>query len=438
MKKLIDFIKRVIRFLTYDIWQFDRNLSQGKALLVNVLRKLILSVRGFFSSELMAKAATLSFYTALATVPIFAIIIAIGRGFGMSDKVNEMISQAFSSQSELVPYITQFVNNYLEQVSGGVFIGIGVVFLLWTVLSTFQQVEDNFNKIWNVEKSRSFIHQFTTYIALIVIVPVLISLSSGFSIHINSQMDSVLGELYSPINNFLMNILPYFFYWVLFTFVYKLVPNTKVKIQHALFAGIVCGTIFQLFQYLYINGQINLSRYNNVYGAFAAVPLFFFWLQISWVIVLYGAELSFVSQNLKDNYYRYSNKASSRRATDFITLVVAKIVIKRFQENQPAASVEEISQITDLPVRLVSSSVKKLVKTNILVQNIDEDSNRTYQPAMDTNQISVGMVLDRIDKDGDEKYQLMQNEEYQHIWQLLGSIRQETVESNSHLLIKDL
>ena len=137
-----------------------------------------------------------------------------------SEKVKEFISEALSGQSEIIPYITGFIDNYLEQMSGGVVIGIGVVFLLWTVISTFQEIEANFNKIWNVEKSRSFFHQFTTYIALIVLVPVLISLASGFSRYINSRMNSVLGYWYSPMNKFLAQLLPFFFYWVLFSLLY--------------------------------------------------------------------------------------------------------------------------------------------------------------------------------------------------------------------------
>ena len=439
MEKIIIFIKKLIQFFTKDIWRFgDRNLSRSKLLSINLLRKIILSVKGFFSSELMAKSATLSYYTVLSIVPIFAILIAIGRGFGISDKVNEMIGNTFASQSELVPYITQFVNNYLEQVSGGIFIGIGVVFLLWTVISTFQQVEDNFNKIWNVEKSRSFVHQFTTYISLIVIIPVFVSLSSGFSIYISQSMNSVLGNFYSPINKILMQIVPYFFYWILFTLLYKLVPNTKVKFIHALFAGIVCGTIFQLFQYLYINGQINLSKYNNVYGAFAAIPLFFFWLQISWLIVLYGAELAFVSQNLKDNYYRHNDKKSSGRVLDFIKLVVVKIIIRRFQQNLPPTSIEDIANATDLPIRLICDIVHQLTKINLLIEITDEDQNRAYMPAIDINLISVGLIFDRIERFGEEDYELLKNSEYHDIWSFLEQHKQENFAKNKSILIKDL
>ena len=203
----ISLFRGIIRFLTHDIWEIgDRNLSKTKALAFNLLRKIILSIKGFVKSELMARSTSLSFRTVLALVPVLALIIAVGRGFGMSERVNEVIEDSLSGQSELIPYITGFIDNYLEQMSGGVVIGIGVVFLLWTVISTFQEIEANFNKIWNVEKSRSFFHQFTTYIALIVLVPVLISLASGFSIYVNNRMNSVLGELYSPLNNLFMRI----------------------------------------------------------------------------------------------------------------------------------------------------------------------------------------------------------------------------------------
>ncbi len=386
----------------------------------------------------MAKSTSLSFRTVLALVPVLALVLAVGRGFGMAEKVKEAIAEALKGQSELVPYITGFIDSYLEQMSGGVVIGIGVVFLLWTVISAFQEVEDNFNKIWNVEKSRSFFHQFTTYIALIVLVPILITLASGFSIYINSSMNSVLGDLYSPLYSFFMRVLPFFFYWLLFTLLYFVVPNTKVKITHALFAGIICGTIFQLFQYLYINGQINLSRYNTVYGAFAAIPLLFFWLQISWLIVLYGAELSFVSQNLKNKYYEYDREKTSRRFMDFVLLLVSKIVIKRFEEGLPPVSAEYIANKSNLPIRMVNDVLKTLINISVVVEIIDDKSNRTYMPALDINKITVAMILNRIENDGKENYEVRRGNHYSEIWQLVKDIKERSYESNSTLLIKDI
>lgn len=435
----ISLFRGIIRFLTHDIWEIgDRNLSKTKALTFNLLRKIILSIKGFVKSELMARSTSLSFRTVLALVPVLALIIAVGRGFGMSERVNEVIEDSLSGQSELIPYITGFIDNYLEQMSGGVVIGIGVVFLLWTVISTFQEIEANFNKIWNVEKSRSFFHQFTTYIALIVLVPVLISLASGFSIYVNNRMNSVLGELYSPLNNLFMRILPFFFYWLLFTLLYLVVPNTKVKFVHALFAGIICGTAFQLFQYLYINGQINLSRYNTVYGAFAAIPLFFFWLQISWLIVLYGAELSFVSQNLKDKYYEYDKDKISRRFMDFVLILTTKIVISRFEENMPPVSAEYIANKSNLPIRLINDSVKILLSLNIIVEIIDDNNNHTYMPAFDINKISVATILDRVEKSGKENYGIKRDGNYNTMWEMIKEIKDKISADSKDLLIKDI
>ena len=137
----VSLFRGIIRFLTHDIWEIgDRNLSKTKALTFNLLRKIILSIKGFVKSELMARSTSLSFRTVLALVPVLALIIAVGRGFGMSERVNEVIEDSLSGQSELIPYITGFIDNYLEQMSGGVVIGIGVVFLLWTVISTFQEI----------------------------------------------------------------------------------------------------------------------------------------------------------------------------------------------------------------------------------------------------------------------------------------------------------
>ncbi|PID94862.1 MAG: hypothetical protein CSA89_00450 [Bacteroidales bacterium] len=438
IEKVISVVRWIISFLTKGIWEIgDKNLSQTKSLLLNLLRKIILSIKGFYQSQLMIRSTSLSFYTVMAFVPTLAIFIAIGRGFGMSERVKEVITEALSSQSELVPYITQFIDNYLSQISGGVFIGVGVLLLIWSVIGAFREVEANFNKIWNVEKSRSLFHQFTTYTTLILLIPILISLSSGFSIYIN-RVHSMIGEFYSPLNNIMVSILPYFFYWILFTLLYYIIPNTKVRFIHALFAGVICGTIFQIFQYMYINGQINLSKYNSVYGTFAALPLFFVWLQFSWLILLYGAELSFVSQNLKEKYYDYGGVKLSRRFSDFVLIAILNFIIKQFENNAPPISAEQLAMQSNIPIRVVFDSINRLINIRLVVEVTDDDDNRTYIPAMDINKISVGMLLDRLEKYGRESEDFVQSDFLTNVWEMTKGIKGETASVNQNILIKDL
>ena len=439
-KKIYYFIKKIVYFILFDIWKVAENeLSNTKKIFIRLLKKIILSAKVFFTGDLSLKASSLTYYTVLAIVPIFALIVAVGRGFGFADKVNGFITDVFSAQSELVPYISEFVNNYINHASGGIFVGVGVALLFWTVISAFRQVENNFNRIWHVSKSRSIFRQFTTYISVLLLVPVLVSLASGFSIYINNRMSSALGELYSPFNNFMMQLLPYFLYWVLFTLLYKLIPNTKVKIIHALFAGIVVGTAFQFFQYLYISGQIYISKYNAVYGTFAAIPLFLVWLQISWLIVLYGAELSFVSQNLKDYYYEYDTVKISRRFKDYVIILITKIIINRFEENLPPVSADYISDKYNIPIRLVNELLSQLVEIKIITEIIDEKTvEKTYQPAFDINKISVGLLLDRLEKFGSEDFNIGKKDDFQKLLNLINSLKEKNIEATKNLLIKDI
>ena len=182
------------------------------------------------------------------------------------------------------------------------FRSIGIALLLWSVMSMFRQIEATFNKIWNVKKSRSIIRQFTTYISLLLTVPILMILSSGLSVKVNAWVylisESTIGAFFIPIYQFLVRLAPYAIYWLLFSLLFVVIPNTKVKWRDATLAGIVTGTLFLLMQSIYLSGIVSLNRYNVVYGSFAAIPLLLIMIQISWMIVLYGAELCFVSQNL--------------------------------------------------------------------------------------------------------------------------------------------
>lgn len=432
-------LQRAVHFITYDIWRItEQGVTNRRRLLLRLLKKLILSLRGFVTDRLMLKAASLTFYTVMAIVPVFALIVAIGRGFGFQTAVDNFVSDLFRSQQDLIPFLTQFVNNYLDQAQGGLFIGIGVAVLLWSVLSVFREIEHNFNDIWNVSKQRSFVRQFTTYISVMLLVPVAIALISGISYTINQRLQSTLGVLYSPLHAFLLQLLPYVMYWGLFILIYMLVPNTRVRFRHALLSGIVAGTLFQLFQYLYINGQINLSRYNSVYGSFAAIPLLLFWLQISWVIVLYGARLCFVSQNLGNYSFEYDTDNISRRYMTYTTLLTTKIIIDRFAAGQKPLTAGEISEQYNIPVRLVNDVVQQLTAIHILTNIPDEKSNdQRYQPACDINMITVQMLLERIDTHGSETFKMDPNRCYTSLWPTVQAIYNHSNDIGGKL-VKDL
>ena len=443
-KSFKDKILNIWSFLTVGIWRITENeLSKSKRLSILLLKKLILSLREFFEDNLMIKASALTYNTLLAIVPILALIIAIGKGFGVQNSIENFVSSIFATNQELLPYIMNFVSNYLDQAHGGLFVGIGIAVLLWSVMSMFRQIENNFNDVWNVKKSRSFIRQFTTYFSLMLLVPVLIVIATSLSNMIDPYIEYMTQHteniFLSGVYKVLITLLPLFVYWILFTFIFVIIPNTKVEFTHALFAGIVAGTLFQIFQYLYITGQINLTKYNAVYGSFAFLPLLLFWLQISWVIVLYGAKLSYVSQNIAFHNFEKETKHISRRFKDYATIIVLKEIIVRFDNNESPVSDQDIANKYNIPIKLTQDILALLTETEIVRETYIEQANRkTYVPALDTHKITLALLIERIENIGNENFKLKNNDLSEKIWQKMLETKENHLKTLQKVLVKDL
>ena len=393
--------RRVFKFLVEDMWRITGNeVSGGRRRLINLAKTIYISVRRFQEDNLMSRASALTYSTLLAVVPALALIFAIAKGFGFRNIIESQLFDYIPAQREALSHALTFVDAYLEHAQSGVFVGIGLIFLFWTVISLMGNVEKALNDIWQV-KSRSFHRKVTDYTSMFVILPVLMIASSGLSLFVSSGINnSAYLSIISPLVQFLLSFAPYFLTCMLFTGIYLLVPNTKVKFLNAFIAGIICGTIFQGFQYVYISGQIWVSKYNAIYGSFAFLPLFLLWMQLSWLICLFGAVLSFSAQNIRNYDYENDTKNISRFYKDFFSILIASIVVKRFERGERPLTQEEISNRYRIPVKLTGQILTLLVETKILAETAVDADDRimAYQPAVDINRITVGRLLEKIDK----------------------------------------
>jgi membrane protein len=431
----------MLKFIQFDIWRITENeLSRTRRITYRFLKTMILAVRGFIDEDLNVKASALTYSILFAMIPTFAMIIAIAKGFGIEKLIRSSLQGTFFGQEDLIPQVMGFVERYLETTQGGLFIGIGLAVLFYSVMNFFMQVESAFNGIWKVKKSRSLIRQFTTYFSTILIIPVLIVLSSGLSIFINTAIaQSFLYDVLNPALRFGFKFAPYVINWIVFTILYLIIPNTKVRFANALIAGVVAGTAFQLFQFLYIHGQVYLSRYNVVYGSFAAIPLLLLWLQISFLIVLLGAEISYASQNIQDFEFELDVKNMSTRYKNFLTLFVTYIVIKQFENQKPPLSSTDISENFKLPIRIVNQILTKLVDVSIFIEVFNEESKlKTFQPAIDINQITVNLLYNKLDSHGSEFFLSNKNELLDSFWQKSLEIKKRSDESMEQILVKDI
>lgn len=441
MSKFVAFIAQVINFLRYDIWRItEYELSRTRRYAYRLVKTIILAIRGFIVEDLNVRASALTYSILFAIIPTFALIIAIGKGFGVEKMIENSLDDTFIGQADLTPTVMGFVERYLATTQRGLFIGIGIVILFWSVMNFFMQVERAFNRIWQVKKSRTYIRQFSTYFSGILIIPLLIVFSGGLSIYVSSAVKQYyVYDVLSPVLRFGVKFIPYIINWVVFTIMYMVIPNTRVRFYNAFIAGVVAGSAFQAFQMLYINGQVYLSRYNVVYGSFAAVPLLLLWLQISCLIVLLGAEISYVSQNMQNFEYEIDSRNISPRYKNFLTLFITYIIVKQFEEQKPALTTNQISEKYRLPIRIVNMLISKLVDVEILIEVESEKKKaKTYFPAFDINKLTVNMLYSKLDMHGSELFLIQKNELLDSFWQKTLEMKAQSEEHLNDILIKDL
>lgn len=418
MKKFSD----IIRFLRYDMWRVTATEFDGffQRLGYIIIRTIVLVARGFTSKNLNDKAKALTYSLIFAIVPILAMIVAIAQGFGVADVIENQLNKSFLGETNLVPTIMEMVQRYLDTAQGGVFIGIGILILLWAIYSFFQSVETAFNKIWNVHKSRSILRQVTTYVTIVVLIPVIVVCSAGITIFLNTTIESTLHveALHHFFHTSGVKFLQFAMCWLLFTVMYVGIPNTKVRFLSALIPGVIMGTLFQLLQMLSVYLIAFLSRTSIVYGAFATIPILMTWLQYTSLLILIGAEMSYAIQNNEEFEYEQDLNRMSRRYKDFVMLYLLSVIIKRFEADEAPLTAHELAIRDHLPIRLVNQLVGRMVETGILreVYTDEEDEEKRYQPALDTHKISVGMVIGRIETQGNELFLQKPTEEMQAFW----------------------
>lgn len=264
-----------------------------------LFRVLYLTIRFFTEKRVTAQAAALTYSTLLSMVPILAVVFAIARGFGYNKYIELWFRKIMSTQPQIADLIVDFVNRYLAHTQSGIFLGIGLLFMLFTVLMLVNNIEETFNEIWQVSNARPIMRSIVNYLAMFFIFPIMIIISMGVAIVMATVADVIDDiALLAPAIHLLFDFSPYLLMSLLFILLYVYMPNTKVKWSCAIIPGILAGVAMHILQLFYIYSQIWVTGYNAIYGSFAALPLFMLWLQISWTICLFGAQLTYTNQNL--------------------------------------------------------------------------------------------------------------------------------------------
>jgi membrane protein len=436
---------KIVNFLNKDIWRIRlKDMPRKRSFFIRTLRIILLSLRGFNEDKCSLRASALTFYSLLSIVPVFAMIFGIAKGFGMDKMLEQHLMERITVQNEIITNIINFSHSLLENTKGGVIAGIGVALLFWTVIKVLGNIERSFNDIWGIKGMRSLMRRFADYLSVMLICPILLILASSVTVFINTQAKMITQKIallgaFAPFINFVLDFLPYTIIWVVFTFIYIFIPNTKVNFKSAILAGIVAGTAYQLMQWGYVYFQVGVAKYNAIYGSFAALPLFLVWLQLSWRIVLLGAEISFAHQNVDTYEFEPDCLNVSRSFKNLLTLRIVNLLSKNFAKGKKALTAHEISHVLGIPIRLVRDIAYELTQSGIFVA-VQESTGRvpTYQPAVDINLLSIKYVIDKLEGRGSDSIPVVGTEELERIRDSLQSFNRILEKSQENLLLKDI
>ncbi len=380
-------ISEIFTYFTDTIFRRDIREWRNPVIrwLVQQYRLLFYTARGLLEHGTIVRSAALTFYTLMSLVPIVAVVFAVVKGFGLADGLVENLYALFPQNPEIVDYIVTFAEKALARTQGGVVAAVALVMLFWAVIRVFGSIESAFNNIWEVK------------VEMVII-------------------------------------------WIMFTILYIIIPNTKVKFRSALMAGIVAGTLFLLFQWGYLYIQRWMTSYNAIYGSFAALPLLLIWLQTSWQILLFGGELSFAYQNIARFGEERESLLISYDQRRKILLAVMLTVVRRFRGQGGATPADEIRAQLDLPTRIVNDILYQLVQAGQLIAVPSGDGERevAFAPAHDPQSMTVYGILEAVEKSGQTTVDLTQSAELTRIDQELEALKETARKSQDNVRLVDL
>ncbi len=382
MASLKSNLDKVRKFLIYDLWRIDHHeLTRWRGC--------------------MLRASALTYTTLLSIVPLLALMFSLLKGLGVQNVLEPFLinNLAIGSQEAVAE-----IFSYIENTQFGRLGAIGLIVLVLTVLALLSNIEKSFNHIWRVQETRTLMRRFADYFSVVLLSPLLILAAVSISTSLQSQTlvlklleTAYVGEALL----LLFKLIPFVVMWAAFIFLYLFMPNTRVRIQAALVGGIVGGTLWQLLQWGYVHFQVGVGKYNAIYGTMAALPIFIVWLYLSWMIVLFGVELTYAIQNIGTVRQNLGAEKINFACRQRLALTVLMLTGESFYRGEPAWSRERIGEDLKLPPRVVSELLDDLVRLNLMAVLCDESGEQLrYQPGRALDALTVQGLFQELREDG--------------------------------------
>ena len=404
MKKIGGAWRKFRVFAARDLWDTElATVSFAKRQAIKGLRILSLIFKGFREDELPLRASGLTFVTLLSLGPLVAFVYAIFKGLGYGESWFEQI-RAYIQGSEMPPEVQEFVtgllSNVMESSAGGIG-GFAAMILIYTVVKVMGNIERSFNRVFGVTSFRPFLRKLTDYVSTLLLVPFCILAAGAVTGFRTTEFWRSQPELVLETYGRLVSLVPLFISWAAFSVLYIIMPNTRVRLASAFSGGLVAGLIWLGWQKFYVKTQSWLFAGESkdvVFGAFAAIPIFMFWLYVCWIIVLFGAEVAFAIQNFTTYAREQQAAKASEKSRQMLGVGLTAAMARCMIEGNDAFHAGAFSRERGVPIRLINEVLEILMQANI-VGHLAEEGTR-YVLLRSPDQIPVKEVIDVIECHG--------------------------------------
>jgi len=364
-----------------------------------ILHRLFRAIYGVLhelgSGFIALQARSLAYTILISIVPLLAVSFSLLKAFGAHNQIKPFLLEMLAPLGEKGVEITGNIISFIDNVQVGVLGAVGVVILMFSVVSVISKIEITFNAIWHVKTSRSFIQRFSYYLSVIIFAPVLVFAGLGLTATLmNSEVTQgiVSIEPFGSMFYLLVLITPYIMLAAAFTLIYIFLPNTKVEIVPAILGALFAAILWQMAGYFFAEFVAKSSNYDAIYSGFAALIVFLLWLFIGGLIFLTGAKLAFYIQNPEAIILKRDARDSSLMAKEKMVLAVFYEVANNFYHDKPVWTVDKLAKHLRIPTNELDSLIELFIEQNIL--RLSDETKPGILFAKDLHNISLQQVIE--------------------------------------------
>jgi membrane protein len=423
------------------LWSDDlRDVSDARRWIIVPIRLLVVVTRQLVKGQLNLRAMSLVYTTLLSVVPLLAVSFSVLKGFGVHNQIEPLLINFLEPLGPRGKELSDNIIGFVENVRVGVLGSLGLVFLLYTVVSLIQKVESSFNYVWQVERLRGLAQRFSSYLSVILVGPVLVFTALGVTA--TAMNNALVQQLMSvePFGDLIVSLgrlVPYLLVIAAFIFIYMFIPNTRVRFVPAFVGGVVAGVLWQTSGWAFAAFIATSANYAAIYSSFAILILLLIWLYLNWLILLLGAQVAFYVQHpqymtRQPVELRLSNRLRERLALQIMFLVADH----HLNQRNPWTAVDLVHYLA-LPMQPVHHVLELMVDAGFLSETSDEPP--AYLPRRDIETIKLAELYETVRRAGENRLLTLETLPHQsEVEQTMEAVRRAVEEQLGDRSLKEL